>query len=197
MERAARAISSSALRRFPQSLRVGARILAGSGNNGGDGVASGRILQSWGFPVEIWRTFAPRPQCGTSDSDWQWQIASCFQGATFVSSEEADSRLEADPPYPGLWIDAILGTGFKGPLRDRLTRLIRILNRRCEAVLAIDVPSGMDADTGFPSPVAVHATATVTLGALKPGLVAAQGLEYSGPVEVADIGWPRRLRVEC
>jgi NAD(P)H-hydrate epimerase len=88
-------------------------------------------------------------------------------------------------------VDALLGTGFAGQVREPLATVIRAINAlRKPTVIAIDVPSGLDADTGQPGGIAVEADQTITLLALKPGLVRPEALRFTGHVTVADIGIP-------
>ena len=105
--------------------------------------------------------------------------------------------LDPDPLPPlsdaDLLIDALLGTGFTGEVRPPLTDLIDAINAANRPVLAVDVPSGLDCDTGEPAASTVRATVTVTFVAEKVGFAAVSGKARLGRVVVADIGAPREL----
>jgi NAD(P)H-hydrate epimerase len=106
-----------------------------------------------------------------------------------------DDRLD-DREVPALVVDAIFGTGLDRPVEGRPAEVIDWINRimaRGRPVLAVDVPSGLDCDTGLPLGHAVRATATVTFVARKPGLLEPPGRDHAGRVTVADIGAPREL----
>src|SRR5262249_40215938 len=95
--------------------------------------------------------------------------------------------------WASLLVDALLGTGLAGPVREPYSTLISFLNHRRAPILAIDIPSGLDCDTGEILGKAVRATRTVTFGAPKVGFGRGQGPETTGPVTVADISLPRKL----
>jgi NAD(P)H-hydrate epimerase len=95
---------------------------------------------------------------------------------------------------PALLIDAIFGTGLERPPRDPFPALALAINTASIPILAVDLPSGMDADTGVPlGPAAIRATRTVTFVAPKAGFSATTAREFTGDVVVADIGCPREI----
>jgi NAD(P)H-hydrate epimerase len=97
----------------------------------------------------------------------------------------------------GLVVDALLGTGLSGQVSGLVARLIEAINECGTPVLAVDVPSGLDADRGRPLGLAVRATETVTMGLPKLGLFLVPGIDYAGRVTVADIGFPPELVSDC
>jgi NAD(P)H-hydrate epimerase len=104
-----------------------------------------------------------------------------------------DIRQVAAAPPPGLVVDALLGTGVTGELREPVRGLCAWMNRQEAPVVALDVPSGLDADTGAAPEGAVRADLTVTMAALKAGLVLGDGPPHAGEVVVAEIGIPAAL----
>ncbi len=100
---------------------------------------------------------------------------------------------EGDWPTPALAVDALVGTGPAGPLRAPLGRYVAALNALAVPIVALDVPSGLDADTGAAPGETIRAALTVTFGAAKPGLYLGQGPAHAGRVAVAEIGLPRGL----
>jgi NAD(P)H-hydrate epimerase len=113
--------------------------------------------------------------------------------ATVVSPTEINAALLRDAK-PGLIVDGLLGTGLTGDVREPFAAAIRFINESRLPVLAIDIPSGLDGDTGQPHRIAVRANVTLTLGLPKIGLLRAP--DYVGALEVADIGFPSEFVAE-
>ncbi|MGH9005813.1 MAG: NAD(P)H-hydrate epimerase, partial [Acidimicrobiia bacterium] len=135
-------------------------VAAGKGNNGADGVVAAHLLDRWGARVEVLRL-----------------------------AEGIDpDRLTRVLARADLAIDAMFGTGFRGPLTGEAASVATALDRSRLPVLAVDIPSGVDGTTGSVTGPAVAATATICLAALKPGLLFHPGAGHAGEVEVADIG---------
>src|SRR3954454_4403231 len=158
----------------------GARVvlLVGAGNNGGDALYAGQQLARRGARVDAVHT-AERVHSAALEA---FRAAG---GSRVASSTDAVSALldTAD-----LVVDGMLGSGGRGGLRDEQARLAGELAHRDAVVVAVDVPSGVDASTGAVDGAAVRADVTVTFGALKTGLVVLPGAEHAGLVEVVDIG---------
>ena len=169
-------------------------ILCGPGNNGGDGGVVARHLDLWGSSVRVvW--FASADQL-RGDAAVQFQILarsgldqSCCDDATSVTPERLDALLAGSE-----WlVDALLGTGLTRPVEGMLRTVIEAIDRSGKPVFALDLPSGLDADTGRPLGVAVHARATATFVAPKLGFAAPGAVAYTGDVTVVDIGVPRSI----
>jgi NAD(P)H-hydrate epimerase len=103
------------------------------------------------------------------------------------------AALEAELAAAAWVVDALFGTGLTGPVRPPFDRVIAAMNACGKPILAVDLPSGLDADTGQPLGVAVRATRTITFVAPKVGFAAPGASEWLGEVEVAGIGAPRAL----
>lgn len=167
-------------------------IVCGPGNNGGDGAVMARHLHNRGYDVTICATRSP----GEMSPDARVNMAVCQWAGIRVHTLGVDSSLE---DWKGLFakaewlVDALFGTGFRGPVRPPLDAVIRAMNDSGRSIFAVDAPSGLDCDTGTPSEPCVRAAATATFVATKPGLTAASAREFVGRVEVIDIGVPRRL----
>jgi ADP-dependent NAD(P)H-hydrate dehydratase / NAD(P)H-hydrate epimerase len=176
MERAGAAVAGLASELAPEGRIV---VVAGRGNNGGDGWVAARLLRDAGRDVDVLSVGDP-------------------------SGTEGDARANLDrlpgaPPEPfaarrldgaALVIDAVLGTGFAGEVREPAKGALEAMSAGPAPVLAVDVPSGVDASTGEVQGVAVRAEATVTFHAAKPGLWIAPGKSHAGRITVADIGIP-------
>lgn len=173
-------------------------VLCGPGNNGGDGGVVTRHLDAWGFPVRaVWFTRADELR---GDAALQWTIlakSGVDQCAWFDRyPPKSDFDLEAFTALLAAadWlVDGLLGTGLSRPVEGPLHIVIEAMNGSGKPILALDLPSGLDADSGQPLGVAIRATATATFVALKLGFVAAGASDYTGDVAIIDIGLPRCL----
>ena len=173
-------------------------ILCGPGNNGGDGAVMARHLDAWGFPIRvIW--FAARNQLrGDAAAQWEMLQRSRINQSAFFDINPAEPGFDAIPIAATLsnadWIvDGLLGTGLSRPVDGPLRKVIELTNQSGKPIFALDVPSGLDTDTGQPLGVAVRACATATFVAAKAGFSVAGASDYTGEVAVIDIGLPRCL----
>ncbi|HSR24440.1 MAG TPA: NAD(P)H-hydrate epimerase [Candidatus Eisenbacteria bacterium] len=155
-----------------------AHVLCGRGNNGGDGLAAARHLHRWGRLAGV----------ACIDPDGLSGLAA-EQGAALRALGVAIATEPAIGDAP-LVVDALLGTGLSRPVEGRMAEWIAAINSAGRRVVAVDVPSGLDADSGRAPGACVRATLTVTLGLPKPGLLAGDGPARAGEVWVADIGVP-------
>ncbi len=161
-------------------------ILAGKGNNGGDGLVAARHLLEAGFRVTVVYA-APEQELG-EDAAFQSQIAARLAIPSFVYGEKP-IRWER---YDGI-IDALLGTGTTGAPREPYASMIREANASGLPILAVDIPSGLDADTGEVNEPCIRAARTVALAALKRGLAVYPGAAAAGDIAVRPIGIPPAL----
>lgn len=184
MENAARAVTDVALDMLRGIERPTTLIVCGGGNNGGDGLAVARHLHNHGVDVAI--ALAVNPESYRGDALVQWKITQAMRLRAFGHVEQnAVGSIH-------LVLDALFGTGLQGPPRN--TAWIDWMNRRGVPVLAIDLPSGMDCDTGEPlGRSCVRATRTVTFVAEKVGFSNPVARQHLGQVTVGDIGCPREL----
>jgi hydroxyethylthiazole kinase-like uncharacterized protein yjeF len=176
MERAGAAAAGQARLLAPSTARRVA-VFAGPGNNGGDAYVVARHLSQWGYRVDLIQDEgATRMPPDAAAARAQWRAA----GGTAC----------ADPPplqEHGLIIDGLFGIGLKRPLAGRHAEWIAAINRAGCPVLALDVPSGLDADTGACAGPTVRATHTATFLALKPGLLTGPGVDVAGIVTLHDL----------
>lgn len=165
-------------------------VCCGKGNNGGDGLVIARHLANRAIPVQA-LLFAPAEQL-SPDAAAQWRIVQRLQLPTQVwAGDEAQLR---GVLASAEWIvDALFGTGLHGPMRAPFDRIAALINASGRRVLAVDLPSGLDADTGLPMGIAVRAEHTVTFVAPKIGFRQPAAAEWLGQVHVADIGVTLKL----
>lgn len=184
MEIAGRAVALFAREHFLGGDARGRRVtvLCGNGGNGGDGMVAARCLKSWGAIPEIWLGRLPHPDRGLAAH----QLASAERFGISVHPPTHTPKIgEAD-----IVIDALLGFSLAGPPTGDTAALIDAANAQSAPVLAIDVPSGLDATTGTVYSPTIRATATLTLALPKTGLYAPESRPWIGDLVVADIGVP-------
>ena len=168
-------------------------ILVGSGNNGGDGLVAGRHLKRWGAEVIVYLAL-PRQEEGR-----QLRLAVAQGVLAILASGDRDTEaLERELSRSRLIIDAVLGTGRARPLEGTIREVMLRLgaaraHRRDLTVMALDLPTGMDADTGRIDPACPAADITVTFGYPKQGHFQFPGTSKLGRLEVVDIGIPDHL----
>ena len=170
-----------------------ATIVCGVGNNGGDGFVIARHLHNFGWEVRM--LIAGDRSRLTPDAQANFRIIQAMDLPQLVSEEFDRQRdyLRAGKE-DAVMVDALLGTGFHGSVRTPMAELIESMNGTTSGgIVAIDVPSGLDCDTGLPSNATIKASLTVTLVAQKIGFAAKGAGDYLGKVHVADIGVPRML----
>jgi len=198
MENAGRAAAEEALRML--SGREGtAVVLAGPGNNGGDGLVVARTLENRGRRARV-VFVGPHERLTDGSPDFLLNLDLWRRqgGAVAVAVAPAElARLAEELRAAPLVVDALFGTGLTRPLDGPAAAAVGALNQSGAPVLAVDLPSGLDADTGEELPVAVLAEATVTFVAAKPGLYRGAGPRCAGRVVVAEIGIPRFLVEEA
>jgi NAD(P)H-hydrate epimerase len=184
MERAGEGAVQAMARRWELSggLRVG--VLTGGGNNGGDGYVVARRLRELGVSAEVVAVGDPdRLKGDAAEAAARWRAA---DGAI----RPGDTALDG---YD-LLVDALLGTGLSSEVRSPFREAVHGLNRAPAPVVALDIPSGLDADTGRIQGVAVSAVLTVTFVGRKRGLYTGDGPDRSGEVHFEDLGIPAAVR---
>jgi hydroxyethylthiazole kinase-like uncharacterized protein yjeF len=190
METAGRAVSDAALRMLG-SERGHVAVVCGPGNNGGDGFVAARVLRDRGIDAVVYLT--ARRDAVRGDARTHLEILERAGGIVrMLATPEQLAALDARIIDAALVIDALFGVGLSRPIEGHLAEVVTMM-LMAERVLAVDIPSGLDADTGRTLGVTVIAERTVTMGALKIALVSAPGFARAGEVEVADIGIPAAL----
>ena len=175
MERAGAAVAACARTLSPPDGRI--LVLCGPGNNGGDGFVAARLLAAEGYPVELRLLGDPAALAGDAA-----RAAAGWRGRVGAAGTAVESGAYA------LVVDALFGAGLSRDLAGEPAALIDALNGAGVPVLAVDVPSGIDGDTGAVRGTAVRASATVTFVALKPGHLLQPGRAHCGALHCVDIG---------
>ena len=178
MERAGSALARTATQMCARAT-LPILIVAGPGNNGGDGLVAARLLSEQGHEVDVvFAGDATRLPADARTAHDTWLAG----GGKLLG--------EIPPRKYALVIDALFGIGLKRPLQGRPAELIAAIASLACPVLAVDLPSGLDADTGRIMGSAVRADRTLTFIALKPGLLTLDGPDRCGQIEVADLNIP-------
>ena len=171
MQRAAEAALHALRSRWPTAMRIA--IVCGGGNNGGDGYVLGRYARAAGLEVSLYATVDTAKLQGDARRAADDFRAGGGQPQPFVPAALGSAEV---------LVDALLGTGARAPLAPEMLAAIAAMNRAGVPILALDLPSGLDADRGVPLGDAVRADTTITFVAPKCGLYIGAGPEYAGRV---------------
>jgi hydroxyethylthiazole kinase-like uncharacterized protein yjeF len=192
MENAGRAVAEATRDYLGEIKKQSILCLIGGGNNGGDGLVAARYLKEWGAKASVYL-------CSERPADDANLKLVKEKGITFTEAK-ADKNLKK---FDSLLnkatcvIDALLGTGkmrpMEGVFKQALEKVNKAKEKRNLSVIAVDVPSGMDADTGAIDPACPTADLTVTMALPKVGLYKFPGAERAGKIIIADIGMPEKL----
>ena len=183
MNRAAQAAFDAARSAYPGARRW--QVVCGAGNNGGDGWVLARLAAEQGMQVSAVALVAPESLSGDAATAWRDCAAA---GGT-------EQRFEGSlDPAADLLVDAVLGSGLSREVEDDFAAAIEAMNRHAAPVVALDVPSGLSADSGAVLGSAVHADLTVTFVGLKTGLFLGQGPDHVGRLSFAGLDIPDECR---
>lgn len=192
MEKAGRAVSDYIRQKYSQQLERRVYVFCGKGNNGGDGFVIARHLIQQGY--------TPLVFVCASIPDIRHDALLNFNRLVATGNEIhfVENNLSAIPKEPpALIVDALLGTGNKGDLSGSFLSIVNVINGwkkdHGSAVVSVDIPSGLNGETGYPGNTAVKADVTITFGLPKRGLIFGNGKTYAGQVITADIGIPDAL----
>jgi ADP-dependent NAD(P)H-hydrate dehydratase / NAD(P)H-hydrate epimerase len=192
MENAGANVTQAVLNEYGPVFLKKACVFCGGGNNGGDGFVIARHLKSEGALVKVF--FTGDKDALTQESKANHEI--CGKYGIEIAGLKSNSDLEKsgyDVMGCDIIIDALIGAGLKKDIEGFMARLIVYLNNMGKYTVAVDVPSGIDPDTGDIKGVAIYADMTVTFGLPKIGITIFPGLEYVGKLVVADINIPQEL----
>lgn len=170
-------------------------ICCGKGNNGGDGFVLARHLDLRGVPVGVLLWAKPDELSGDAAVNYNIIARSGLPIEAFGQRHDAE-KLTAQLADAEWIVDALLGTGSRGEPRPPLDEVIEQLNAARAPKVAVDIPSGLDCDSGAAAAATIRASHTCTFVAMKPGFLLPGAAAYTGEVHVLDIGAPRRLLEE-
>lgn len=183
MERAGRRSLAALSQRWPAARRIG--VVCGVGNNAGDGFVLARWARRAGRTVNVYQVGDGSRLAGEALAAWEGMEHAGVSRTPWPASGPEGNLEDND-----VLVDALLGTGLSRDVSGDFARAIEAMNGSGRPVLALDVPSGLDADRGVVHGLAVRADLTVTFIGLKQGLFTADGPEHAGPVQFDDLGVP-------
>jgi NAD(P)H-hydrate epimerase len=183
MERAGLSVAKRIKERFDKCPVV---VLAGGGNNGGDGFVIARDLNNDGWHVKVFL-------CAKRDQLKGDALFHCNVAERFGVTVEEKTKIKVDELTDSLVVDAIVGTGLKKDVKAPLNKVIDTVNESGSPVVAVDIPSGISSDTGQIMGTAIKACITVTFGLPKRGHYLYPGCGFAGELFIEDIGFPKTL----
>jgi NAD(P)H-hydrate epimerase len=182
MENASHAAADVALKMLSGNPSPSAINVCGPGNNGGDGLCNVRHLHNAGISVHA--VLIAGPSNFKGDAAINWKI---------VEAMKLSVSQVLPQHVPTLYIDAIFGTGLTRAVDAAVAQMIHTMNASAANRLAVDIPTGLDCDSGDPTGACFEAHQTVTFVAEKAGFANPRSREFTGEVIVADIGCPKEL----
>ncbi len=193
MTRAGEAVADATARRWPERIRAGVVVVAGRGNNGGDGMVAARRLAANGAQVRVILLGSIEELRGDARRACDEWLGADRRVVEATTERAVSSALAAGA---GVIIDAIFGTGLNAEVSGLARHAVEEINRAAAVVTAVDIASGVNADSGAIMAVAAQADLTITFGAAKFGHVSYPGAACCGDLEVADIGFPPAAMAE-
>lgn len=182
MENAGAAAVKNLIKKFADISKKNVVIFAGLGNNGGDAFVMARHLCGYGVSVTV-VLLGDSKKIKTEESEWNWKLLEKMPSVKLITGTNTNFDYE-----PDIIIDAILGTGISGQIREPYASAINFINHSNAFKFAVDIPSGLDPDTGDTANIVVKANLTVTFHKMKKGIPKRNDL--CGEIIVEKIGIP-------
>jgi len=189
MENAGRGATRFLLEQFPDIKHQRVGVLAGRGNNGGDGFVIARYLKQKGIQVSVYLLADSKKVQGDAATNLKF-LRLLDIPLIELPDEASFSRIKSDLTKLDVWVDALLGTGLKSDVKGYFKTVIAFINGLNKPVFAVDIPSGLNSDTGQPCGISIRARATATFAFGKIGHLVYPGADYTGTLEIVDIGIP-------
>jgi len=187
MENAGHGLADFITHRFKNLKNKRIVAVCGTGNNGGDGFVASRHLAGYGAKISVILLGSPS-DLRSEEARLNWSIIEKMDSIEIIFGKELTDEVNGRIVKANIILDSIFGTGIKGEIREPFASAIDAINKSKAYIVAVDVPSGFDPNTGQIHEKCVRANATVTFHRLKVGL--AKGKKYTGPVHVEWIGIP-------
>ncbi|MCX5882426.1 MAG: NAD(P)H-hydrate dehydratase [Deltaproteobacteria bacterium] len=192
MENAGRGVIDVMVKTFPDICDQSIGIIAGRGNNGGDGFVIARYLSGMGASVSVY-LFSER-MAVKGDAAANLELMDALKVPVVEITDPASlSQHHTAMRHHQIWVDALLGTGLNAEVKGLFRAVIEFLNSLNRPIIAVDIPSGLNADTGMICGACIQAHTTVTFGFPKIGHVLFPGADVTGCLEIVDIGIPPHI----
>lgn len=189
MENAGRGATQFFLEQFKDAENKKIGVIAGRGNNGGDGFVIARYLAQKGISVTVYLLSERQKVSGDAAANLEL-LPSLNVPVIEMPDAESFSAHETAMRHEAIWIDAILGTGLQSDVKGFFKDVIDFINQSNKPVFAVDIPSGLNSDTGRPCGTCIRADATATFAFAKTGHFLLPGADYTGNLKIIDIGIP-------
>jgi len=189
MENAGRGAARVLMRQYPDLSSAAVAVAAGRGNNGGDGSVIARYLFQQGINVKLYLFSESARLQGDAAANFSL-LRTLGVPVTELPDEKAFEKYRPEMAQKQIWVDAILGTGLNSEVKGYLQSVIAFVNSLQRPVLAVDIPSGLHADTGKPCGICIKAALTATFAFAKTGQVQQPGAAFTGDLHIIDIGIP-------
>jgi len=195
MENAGRGAAQVLLETFPGLADKKVAVIAGRGNNGGDGFVIARYLLQKGVPVRVYLLAESKTVKGDAAANLKL-LKPLGIPVDEIPDGSAFKQYKTAMRHQDIWVDAILGTGLKSDVEGYFREIIDFINARNKPVFSVDIPSGLDSDTGQPCGACIRAHTTATFGFTKIGHIVLPGAIYTGRLQIIDIGIPAYIAEE-
>jgi hydroxyethylthiazole kinase-like uncharacterized protein yjeF len=192
MENAGRGATRFLLEQFPDIENKKVGVIAGRGNNGGDGFVMARYLKQKGIQVQVYLLAETDRVQGDALANLKL-LKPLGVPVVEIPDEASFSKFNCEMQGVDLWIDAILGTGLSSNVKGYFRTIIEYINSLNKPVFAVDLPSGLNSDTGQPCGACICAAATATFAYAKTGHMVYPGADYTGSLKIVDIGIPPHI----
>jgi len=192
MENAGRGAAQVLLQTFPGLTGQKVAIIAGRGNNGGDGFVIARCLFQKGIAVRVYLLAESNAVRGDAAANLEL-LKPLGIAVDEIPDKSAFKRHKTAMRLQDVWVDAVLGTGLKSDVDGYFREIIDFINALNKPVFSVDIPSGLDSDSGQPRGACIRAHATATFGFAKIGHMLLPGATYTGSLHIVDIGIPGHI----
>ena len=192
MENAGQGAARFLLEQFPEIGQKTVGVIAGRGNNGGDGFVMARCLNQKGIRVRVYLLAEASKVKGDALTNLDY-LEPLGVPVVEIPDEATFLKIKSEMDVPDIWIDAILGTGLNSDVRGYFKQIIDYLNALNKPIFAVDIPSGLNSDTGQICGTCIKSAATATFAFAKIGHMVYPGAECSGNLEIVDIGIPPHI----
>ena len=190
MENAGRAVAEAVITDIESLENERIAVFCGKGNNGGDGFVAARHLANHGVgDLVVYTIYQGSIRVGSAEDNL---ILAKNMGIKIKPIENFTSRADKEANFT-IAIDSVFGTGFRGELPEEYRTVFSRINSSNSRLYAVDIPSGLDATTGYAAPGCIEAHKTITFGLPKIGFFCGDGPEVSGEISIKDIGFPAAL----
>jgi hydroxyethylthiazole kinase-like uncharacterized protein yjeF len=192
MENAGRGAARVLIKKFPDVFSKRVAIVAGRGNNGGDGFVIARYLAQAGVSVTVYLLSESSRLSGDAADNFNL-LAGLNIPVREITDESGFNQVKTEMAHHQLWVDAIFGTGLNSEVKGFFKSVINFINGLNRPILSVDIPSGLDSDSGKTCGACIRTDVTVTFAFAKIGHIQLPGADYTGELHIIDIGIPPHI----